>query len=154
MFGETLPLFKNSLVLKEKPIRSLLRNRPTLILDKPLVELMGLDPPSTSAHGETVKEKIRTHVRSRLEEAAETKIPLHLGYSYDRGELTIDRDKYVVGQISLTGFGDTVKEEIERVFGELRYTVGGFREETFENEKVHVHYYASFGYLSITVRPK
>jgi len=28
-----------------KPLRTLLRERPTLILEKPLVELLGLDPP-------------------------------------------------------------------------------------------------------------
>lgn len=31
--------------LKKKPIREFLKKRPTLILEKPLVEMLGIDPP-------------------------------------------------------------------------------------------------------------
>ena len=150
-------------ILREGPIRKWLKERETLI---PRKKIFGgsysvSKAMSSPEHKEIPrkvslppKEKISIIIRPRLEDAAKTKIPIHFGYSYDRGELSIDREKYAVGQVSITGFGDTVKEEVEKVFGELRYTVGGFREETFENEKVRVDYYASFGYLSVTVRPK
>ena len=134
-------------ILKEGPIRRWLKERETLI---PRKKIFG------GSHGsqEEIKEKIRAHIRPRLQVSYWTKIPIRLGYSYDRGELEIDREKFDVGRVSLTGFGDTVKEEVEKLFGPLRYTIGGFREETYENEKVNVHYHASFGYLSITVTPK
>ena len=32
-------------ILKRKPIRSILRKRPTIILERPLVQLLGLNPP-------------------------------------------------------------------------------------------------------------
>ena len=124
--------------------------RPGEEVGPPRPEERPLLPPTP----ENAKENIRRVIRPRLEETAKTKISVRLGYSYDRGELEVDREKYSVGQVSLTGFGDTVKEELEKVFGALRYVVGGFREETFENEKVVVDYYASFGYLNITVKPK
>jgi len=44
-------------ILKRKPIRSILRRRPTIILKKPLVELLGLDPPQLPP-GVTLEEAI------------------------------------------------------------------------------------------------
>lgn len=35
-------------ILKRKPIRSVLRKRPTIILERPLVQLLGLDPPEVA----------------------------------------------------------------------------------------------------------
>lgn len=138
------------------PLRKWLKERATIIPRKKIFGGSYSVSKATSSpeQRESPKEKIRFHIRPRLEEAAKTRILVQLGYSYDRGELRIDRDTFPVGQVSITGFGDTAKEEIERVFGPLRYTTGGFREEYYENEKVNVDYYASFGYLSITVRPK
>jgi hypothetical protein len=35
-------------ILKRKPLRSILRRRPTIILERPIVELLGLDPPEVA----------------------------------------------------------------------------------------------------------
>jgi len=99
-------------------------------------------------------EEVRRILRPYLQEIEKSRIPLRVAYSYDRGEMYIDRQEFPVGRIGLTPFGETVKEEVEKVFGELEYVGGTFREETWSNDRVEYETYASFGYLSIDIRPK
>jgi len=99
-------------------------------------------------------EEVRRILRPYLQDIEKSKIPLRVAYSYDRGEMYVDRQEFPVGRIGLTPFGEAVKEEVEKVFGELEYVGGTFREEVWSNDRVEYETYASFGYLSIDIRPR
>ena len=156
---------RGPLGFKMGPIRRWLAERETLIkrpkfFKDPPEELVGEapkekigEPPEEKLRLDP-KQEIRKVIQPKLQKAREEKLLLNFGYSYDKGKLRVDGEEFVVGQVGLSGFGETVKEEVEKLYGKLQYKVGGFREETWSNENVIYTTYASFGYLNVTVKPK
>lgn len=75
-------------LLKEKPIRSFLSKRPTLVLSKPLVVLLGIDPPLELPPGVTPEQAVEVVAGSAWARGWASGIAKLAGYTPGTPEFT------------------------------------------------------------------